>query len=99
MHIPDREPRLHGVLAQPCRKQPKQSPVIECDSGKSVIPPAWHRRFPRIPVGVSKLKLLCYNKEYEKTNDRGMEEMPEMWKDRKPGESRAQQLGEPTLQV
>ena len=42
--------------------------------------------------GVSKLKLLCYNKEYEKTNDRGMEEMPEMWKDRKPGESRAQPL-------
>ena len=27
-------------------------------------------------TGVSKLKLLCYNKEYEKTNDRGMEEMP-----------------------
>ena len=33
-----------------CRWQSKQSPVIECDSGKSVIPPAWHRRFPRIPV-------------------------------------------------
>ena len=30
--------------------------------------------------GESKLKLLCYNKEYEKTKDRGMEEMPEMWK-------------------
>lgn len=33
-----------------CRWQSKQSPVIECDSGKSVIPRAWHRRFPRIPV-------------------------------------------------
>ena len=31
-------------------------------------------------------------RNYEKTNDRGMEEMPEMWKDRKPDESRAQPL-------
>ncbi len=37
-----------------------------------------HRRGEK--TGVSKLKLLCYNKEYEKTNDRCMEEMPEMWK-------------------
>ena len=38
------------------------------------------RRMGGPPGGVSKLKLLCYNKEYEKANDSGMEEMPEMWK-------------------
>ena len=31
-------------------------------------------------------------RKYETTNDRGMEEMSEMWKDRKPDESRAQPL-------
>ena len=45
------EPRIsHRSRGWGCRWQSKQSPVIECDSGKSVIPPAWHRRFPRIPV-------------------------------------------------
>ena len=38
----------------------------------------------------------CYKdimiRKYETTNDRGMEEVPEMWKDRKPDESRAQPL-------
>ena len=38
-------------------------------------------------------------KDYEKTDKRGMEKMAEMQKNRKPGEGRAQQLGEPTLQV
>ena len=31
-------------------------------------------------------------RKYETTNGRGMEEMSEMWKDRKPDESRAQPL-------
>ncbi len=31
-------------------------------------------------------------RKYETTNNRGMEEMPEMWKDRKLDESRAQPL-------
>ncbi len=31
-------------------------------------------------------------RKYETTNDRGMEEVPEMWKDRKLDENRAQPL-------
>ena len=33
------------------------------------------------PQGVSKIKILWYNKGYEKENGRGMEKMPEMRKD------------------
>ena len=38
--------------------------------------------------GVSKIKILWYNRRYEKKNRRGMEKMPEMWKDRKPDQGR-----------
>ena len=34
-----------------------------------------------IGQGVSKIKILWYNKGYEKENGRGMEKMPEMRKD------------------
>ena len=42
---------------------------------------AWRAGCPGSLLGVSKIKILWYNKGYEKENGRGMEKMPEMRKD------------------